>query len=168
MRPWFIASTLIIFGITSLVMWLWWRAVAARQVRRLDPWYEWSVEQRVACLRDLKIEQILWTVRLWRAMSVFIVMMMWFVPVSLYLQDSQNDKQAAHNCEVRNAAEEANRQAAMRDVAATSRFLLRMGVDQGSVDGLSADRLTAIPEPEDTDRDCNHNGHLDPGDYPAD
>lgn len=157
------------------------RGIIARQNARLEHWDSWTMAQRVECLREMKDQTIRDAARRVATGIVAGVLFVWFMPSSLFwisnVADEAKDlsRRVDENaiatdissCRIRNAGEEANRQGAFRDIAAISRFLLRMGVPQDSVDDLAEERRAAIPPVAATDRDCDRSGvNGDEGDYP--
>lgn len=156
MPPWFIVSTAVVFVASSVATRALYRRSEAHQVGLLS-------KQQFTNLRLLA----------WRVINGLVIVA-WYVTVSMFLiSDSASDIRRLIDgddlgrCLFLNGAEEVNRRASFEDIAAVSRNLRAIGVDQEAVDGLAADRLAAIPPVEETDRDCDGSGIIgDAGDYP--
>lgn len=173
-RVWYVAVTLTLLVIASAVARYIHNQIVQHQRARLAGWDELTTEERVERLRVMKDVQIVDGARRWANGFVAVVMFAWFVPSSLFwianvAEDTKHlgVSEDLANCRLRNDGERANRRGALADIGAISRFLLRQGVEQETVDQLAEDRLSAIPDVEDTDRDCDGSGVIgDEGDYP--
>lgn len=188
MPLWFVIATVVILLGTAFGV----RFAYRQWVSRQEAEYEGFAERTEQDQRDFLLELSRRKLRIlgWvlSALTVIIVIGVWFVGGSMLLTarnaDETNEtaeglatvveqleqdriERALTNCLNMNANERSDRAASLGDVAAISRFLLRQGVDQETVDDLAADRLSEIPSAEETDRDCDQDGTIgDEGDYP--
>lgn len=86
-------------------------------------------------------------------------------PFVSYMQAQERAEEA---CRIRNGAFLALRNQSFQSADALAVFLSEVDVEEDFVDRYLASQYRAITPAEETDRDCNHNGRLDAGDYPGD
>lgn len=84
MEAWFVYSTIIIFVAVSVVTNLLFRHVTEREVVRHEDWPAWTRDEQLEHLRDLNETSTRQTVKIWRNGTVFLIMVLWFVPNALW------------------------------------------------------------------------------------
>lgn len=94
MPLWFIVTTaIVVIGTVAICNWFF-RRIGQRLVGRLDGWDVWADEQKVECLKELKVETLLSQARTWRMVTILLVLVAYFVPASLLLLGRNQDKTA--------------------------------------------------------------------------
>jgi hypothetical protein len=190
MPLWFVISTVVILGLTTYISRFAYHRWLARQEAEYEGFAGMSEQEQRDFLLALSKKKLTILGYVLMAGTVIIVIGVWYVGGSTFLiarnSDETNEtarglaavveqleqdriERALTNCLNENANERSDRAAALGDIAAISRFLLRQGATQAVVDDLATDRLSEIPPAEETDRDCDRSGVIgDEGDYPED
>lgn len=190
MPLWFVVSTVVILIGTGTGVQFAHRRWTARQEAAYEGFEDRTEQDQRNFLLELSRQKLRILGWLLAATTIVVVIGVWYVGGSMLIigrnADETNDTadglarivadfeadSVARDlavCRRSNDSREENRQSRLSDVAAISRFLLRINVDQERVDRLAADRLEAIPSVEATDEDCDRDGVIgDSGDYSAD